>query len=41
MYFEEDQELLYGSASDIEDLMEDQGTAGPSEMMDDEIEEDY
>ncbi len=41
MYFEEDQELLYGSVSDIEDLMEDQGTAGPSEMMDDEIEEDY
>ena len=41
MYFEEDQELLYGSASDIEDLMEEQGTAGPSEMMDDEIEEDY
>ncbi|MBK6948225.1 MAG: TraR/DksA family transcriptional regulator [Haliscomenobacter sp.] len=41
IYFEEDQELLYGSVSDIEDLMEDQGSTGPSEMMDDEIEEDY
>ncbi len=41
MYFEEDQELLYGSVSDIEDLMEDQGSTGPSEMMDDEMEEDY
>ena len=40
MFYEEEQELLYGSASDIDDLMEDQGS-NSSRMDEDEIEEDY
>ena len=38
IYFEEDQELLYGSVSDLDDLMEDHGS--PSTSMEDE-EDDY
>ena len=40
MFYEEEQELLYGSASDIDDLMEDQGSSS-SRMDEDEMEEDY
>ncbi len=49
LYFEEDQELLYGSASDIDDLLEDQDTGSGSDEEDDlghldegdDMEEDY
>ncbi|MFZ4560312.1 MAG: TraR/DksA family transcriptional regulator [Saprospiraceae bacterium] len=40
MFYEEEQELLYGSASDIDDLMEDQGSSS-SRIDEDEMEEDY
>jgi RNA polymerase-binding transcription factor DksA len=40
MFYEEEQELLYGSASDIDDLMEDQGSSS-SRIDEDEMEEYY
>ncbi|MEY4134206.1 MAG: hypothetical protein ACOYOO_13910 [Saprospiraceae bacterium] len=49
LYFEEEQELLYGSASDIDDLLEDQDAGSTSDEDDDldhiggedDMEEDY
>ena len=41
MFYEDEQELLYGSASDIDDLMEDQGSSNSSRIDEDEMEEDY
>lgn len=46
LFYEEEQELLYGSASDIDDLMEDQGSSSSTRMDegdddDDDMGEDY
>lgn len=40
LFYEEEQELLYGSASDIDDLMEDQGSSNSSRMDDDGDDDD-
>lgn len=40
LFYEEEQELLYGSASDIDDLMEDQGTSGSAHMDDGDDDDD-